>query len=64
MTAADVRLDVSYVTSFHSPLAEESHMTKLGISVVGSRLCPVKTDLVERAADSWGQYTLSWRGCL
>ena len=62
--AAEVRLDVSGVASFHNPLAEEGHMTKLGISVVGSILCPVKMDLVERAADNWEQYTLSRRGCL
>ena len=62
--AADVRLDVSYVTSFHSPLAEDSHMTKLDVSVVGFILGPVKMDLVERAADTWEQYARSWRGCL
>lgn len=50
--------------TFHSPLAEESHMTKPDVSVMGSVLCPVKMGLVERAPNNWEQqHSLLWKGC-
>lgn len=40
MMAVDVSLSVLYVTSFHGPLAEDSHITKPDVIVMGSILCP------------------------